>query len=92
LITDAIYGSTNNDQYDDESFGLWTGSNKSDLLEGIPFYMQQFKALFIKRIINSLRNKALIISQIIIPVCVLLINLIQIKYGPIKAEGRAARR
>lgn len=37
-----------------------------------------------KRLIHSLRNKILIISQIVIPISVLIINLIYLKYGPIK--------
>ena len=83
---DAV-ASLNNDEAED-SFGLWTGSNSYDLVYGIRFYMQQFKALFIKRMINSVRNKILIISQLIIPICILIVTLLNVKYGPIKAEGK----
>ena len=78
--------SLNSDEAED-SFGLWTGSNSYDLVYGFRFYMQQFKALFIKRMINSVRNKILIISQLIIPICILIVTLLNVKYGPIKAEG-----
>nr|QUF59428.1 ATP-binding cassette transporter Abca3-2 [Brachionus angularis] len=74
----------NNDEF--ENFGLWAGSKNEDVVNGIFFILQQFKALFIKRFIHSIRNKTLVISQIIIPIACLLINLIYLKYAPIKPE------
>ncbi|RNA07446.1 ATP-binding cassette sub-family A member 3-like, partial [Brachionus plicatilis] len=78
----------NNDEY--ENFGLWAGSENYDLVKGISLFAQQFYALIIKRIIHSLRNKALISTQIVIPVCCLLINLFYLKYAPIKPEDSPA--
>jgi ATP-binding cassette subfamily A (ABC1) protein 3 len=48
------------------------------------YFFNQFQALMIKRFIHSIRNKSLIISQLIIPIVILIINLVYIKYGPIK--------
>ena len=73
-----------NDEFN--SHGLWVGSKEEDLVFGFSYVLQQLKILFKKRLIHSLRNKLLIIFQIIIPIAVLIINLIYIKYGPIKAS------
>nr|UOU03313.1 ATP-binding cassette subfamily A3-2 [Brachionus rubens] len=73
-----------NDEF--ENFGLWAGSNDHDRVKGIRLLWQQFSALTVKRLIHSLRNKILIISQIVIPILCLLINLIYLKYAPIKPE------
>jgi ATP-binding cassette subfamily A (ABC1) protein 3 len=70
----------------DADFGLWTGSKSEDLVQGDALYVQQFYALIVKRFINSLRNKSLIISQLVIPIFILLVNLFYVKYAPIKAE------
>ncbi|CAF0888563.1 unnamed protein product [Brachionus calyciflorus] len=75
---------------DFENFGLWAGSHEYDLVKGFRKLYQQFYALIIKRLIHSLRNKALIISQLIIPIGCLLINLIYLKYAPIKPEDSPA--
>ncbi len=69
----------------DES-GLWIGSNAADKVSSYELWAQQFEALFIKRITHTLRNKILVIAQIIIPLATLLIVLIYAKYGPIKPE------
>lgn len=60
-------------------YGLWTGSNQDDLNSGLWLLAQQFKALFIKRFIHSIRNKSLILSQIVLPILILFINLIYLK-------------
>jgi ATP-binding cassette subfamily A (ABC1) protein 3 len=72
---------------DDEfkTYGLWVGQKNSDLVFGVRLIFQQFMILFKKRYIHSIRNKVLIISQIVIPISVLLINLFYLKYAPIKA-------
>ena len=77
---------------DDEflNFGLWTGSKNEDRLSGVFLVLQQFHALFIKRFIHTIRNKALIISQLVIPIATLLINLIYLKYAPIQPEDSPA--
>ncbi len=75
--------------YDEDTYGLWIGSNKADLVSGITLLLQQFKALTVKRAINSLRNRGLVISQFIVPIIILLITLIQITYGPIQSEGKS---
>jgi hypothetical protein len=75
-----------NDPEDSESYGLWIGSNKDDLNTSYILYAQQFWALLIKRMINTVRNKVLIISQLIIPIAILIINLVYLKYAPIKNE------
>jgi hypothetical protein len=64
---------------DELYYGLWTGSKPEDLNLGLCLYAQQFKALFIKRFIHSIRNKSLILSQIILPILILFINLIYLK-------------
>ncbi len=53
-------------------------------------YFRQFKALFIKRVIHSLRNKSLVIAQIIVPIASLLVTLVYIKYAPLKPEDSPA--
>lgn len=62
------------------------GSKPADLVFGLAFVIHQLKALFVKRLIHTLRNKALVIVQILVPIGVLLIDLTYIKYGPVKAE------
>ena len=71
---------------DDSFFGLWVGENKSaDLITNpLALLLKQFATLINKRFIHSIRNKSLIISQLIIPLAVLLINLIYSKYGPLQ--------
>lgn len=75
---------------DNDEFGLWSGSKSQDRLSGFRLTLQQFQALFVKRIINTFRNKTLILSQLIIPIAALLINLIYLKYAPIKPEDSPA--
>ena len=70
----------------ENDYGLWVGSKKEETVQGFDLCVQQFDAILIKRVINSLRNKTLIISQLIIPLIILTINLIYLKYGPIKNE------
>jgi ATP-binding cassette, subfamily A (ABC1), member 3 len=77
---DNANGITNSSE-DDVEFGLFASSNA---VSGFPLLVQQFWALIRKRLIHSLRNKILIISQLIIPIGSLLINLYYLKYGPIK--------
>jgi ATP-binding cassette subfamily A (ABC1) protein 3 len=48
------------------------------------FFYHQFKALTVKRVLHTLRNKILILSQIVVPIACLLIILIYLKYAPIK--------
>lgn len=62
------------------------GSKAGDLVFGMAFIMHQLKALFIKRLIHSLRNKVLVIVQILVPIGVLLIDLFYVKFGPVKAQ------
>lgn len=69
-----------------DTYGLWIGSQADNLVFGFAYVQQLFKALFNKRLIHSLRNKGLVISQIFVPLGVLLIDLLYIKYGPVKAE------
>ena len=80
----TTYSSCANGENDEQGFsGLWTGSKQQDLVSGVCLYFQQFRALFVKRFIHSLRNKSLIISQVFLPILILMINLIYLKYGPI---------
>lgn len=44
----------------------------------------QFKALTVKRLIHALRNKSLVLSQLVFPIGILVTYLLFIKYGPIK--------
>lgn len=69
-----------------DDYGLFVGLNKQhDLYENpIEKYFYQFKGLFIKKFIHSLRNKILVISQLIVPVATLFMILILVKYGPIQ--------
>lgn len=55
-------------------------------MTGFKYIQQQFQALFTKRLIHSLRNKTLVIAQLVIPIGTLIINLLSLKYGPIKPE------
>ncbi len=85
----SLQNNANYSQEIDEEFknyGLWIGSKKEHRIGGILLVLQQFRASFTKRFIHSIRNKALIISQLVIPIACLLINLIYLKYAPIKAE------
>ena len=80
---------TRENDYEEDTYGLWIGSNKQDLVRsGIELLVQQFNALIIKRTINSLRNRGLVITQLIVPIAILMVNLLYVKYGPIKAEGK----
>lgn len=66
--------------------GLWTGSEPKHLINNkFVFLFNQFKGLIKKRLIYSARTKSLVLSQIIFPIMILLINLIFIKYGPLKS-------
>nr|APD26538.1 ATP-binding cassette transporter subfamily A member 3 X1 protein [Brachionus koreanus] len=67
-----------------ENIGLWAGSKKEDKLHGLKFVILQFYALFVKRFIHSIRNKSLFITQLLIPIGCVLINMIYLKYAPIK--------
>jgi len=72
---------------DDEEFadyGLWVGSKNSDLVFGFNLLVKQFYTLILKRFIHSMRNKVLVIVQLLIPIGVLIINLVYLKYAPIK--------
>jgi len=80
---------TRENDYEEDTYGLWIGSNKQDLVRsGIELLVQQFNALIIKRTINSLRNRGLVITQLIVPIAIIMVNLLYVKYGPIKAEGK----
>ena len=46
--------------------------------------LNQFRAQITKRFIHTSRNKSLILSQLVFPAVLLVINLAFIKYGPIK--------
>lgn len=78
------------EDYDDDTYGLWIGSKNTDLVRGSALLLQQFSALIVKRITNSLRNRGLVVTQIIVPIAILLVNLFYVKYGPIKAEDSPA--
>jgi len=74
-----------------DDFGLWTGSKPGiETVLGASLLLQQFMILIKKRAIHSMRNKSLVISQILIPIGVLIINLIYIKVGPIKPKDLPA--
>ena len=81
--TEANAANINSDEVDD--YGLWIGSKSIHLAPYWNRLVNQFVALIKKRYIHSIRNKVLIISQIVIPIAVLLINLFYLKYAPIKA-------
>nr|UOU03312.1 ATP-binding cassette subfamily A3-1 [Brachionus rubens] len=71
----------------DESFqdiGLFTGSKPEETITGFLLILQQFQALFTKRFIHSIRNKALVITQILIPIGCVIINMVYLKYAPVK--------
>lgn len=70
----------------ERDFGLWTGSKPSDLNFNFIRTLQQFWALLNKRFIHAIRNKILTITQLLIPIGVMLLNLIYLKYGPVTAE------
>ena len=57
---------------------------------GFNLLLKQFSILIKKRFIHSIRNKALILTQLIVPIGVLIINLLYIKYGPIQPEDSPA--
>jgi len=67
-----------------DDYGLWIGSKEMHRVGYLELLLNQFYILIKKRFIHSKRNLSLIISQIIIPIAVLLINLIYLKYAPIK--------
>ena len=77
-----------NDQPDNH--GLWIGSSPNDLVSGFEYTIQQYKALYKKRLIHSLRNRSLVIAQLVIPIGILIVNLLSLKYGPIKPEDSPA--
>ena len=67
-----------------DDYGLWIGSKGIHRVGPFELLANQFEALFKKRFIHSIRNVSLIVSQLIIPIAVLLINLLYLKYAPIK--------
>jgi len=70
-----------------DDFGLWTGSRPGiETLVGFRLFLQQFMILIKKRFIHTIRNKSLVISQILVPIGVLIINLVYIKVGPSKPK------
>jgi hypothetical protein len=74
-----------------DDFGLWTGSRPGiETLVGFRLLLQQFMILIKKRFIHSIRNKSLVISQILVPIGVLIINLVYIKVGPSKPKDLPA--
>jgi ATP-binding cassette, subfamily A (ABC1), member 3 len=87
-----INNSGEKELYSDEeiSFGLWAGSRQEDRSSELQIIFKQFMALFKKRLIHSLRNRILIIVQILVPISALLINLLYLKYGPIKPTDSPA--
>jgi ATP-binding cassette subfamily A (ABC1) protein 3 len=71
----------------DDSYGLWVGSNRSETVSGLTLLFQQYKTLTYKRVINTIRNKILIVSQLIVPLCFLIIFLLVSKYAINKTDG-----
>jgi ATP-binding cassette subfamily A (ABC1) protein 3 len=70
---------------DNPDYGLWIGSSSNHLINNIFLnLLNQFKALIIKRIIYTLRNKTLLLTQVLLPVFILVVYLLIIKYAPIK--------
>lgn len=78
-------------QKEKDEYGLWAGIKDEERNEKfLTKYFQQFYGLLIKKLIHSLRNKLLVIAQIIIPIGTLLMILILIKYGPVTANDSKA--
>ena len=74
----------------DES-GLLTGSKIEHIIQSKFLYMfSQFSALIGKRFIHSIRNKSLTLSQILLPIIILVINLFYIKYAVISEVDSTA--
>jgi len=72
-----------NDESSD--YGLWIGSSPNHLIDNIFFHLlNQFRALIIKRFIYTYRNKSLALSQLIFPIFLLIVNLVFMKYGPLR--------
>ena len=70
---------------------MWIGSKIGIETEiGMKLFLKQFLILIKKRFIHSIRNKSLVISQLLIPIGVLIINLIYIRVGPIKPKDLPA--
>lgn len=81
--TNEFYENINSNE--DNDYGLWIGSSKTHLINNkFKNLFNQFKALIIKKYIQTSRNKALISAQLIFPLVLLIINIAFIKYGPIK--------
>jgi ATP-binding cassette, subfamily A (ABC1), member 3 len=79
------YGSTSSEKKDIDDRGLYIGSEDADYNQGVAFFFQQLKALVKKRVVNSYRNKSMILSQLIVPVGILFITILVEKYAPAKA-------
>lgn len=70
---------------DSKEFGLWIGSDqRQHLVDPVRLVFQQFVALLFKRWVHTLRNKILTITQIMIPIGVMIIQLVYLKYAPLK--------
>lgn len=63
--------------------GLQANERNDDFLNK---YSQQFYGLLVKKLIHSLRNLILIVSQLIVPIACLFMILILVKYGPIQLQ------
>lgn len=81
---------TNLNEDELKDFGLWTGSRASDLTHGAARVWLQFRALFFKRWVHSIRNLGLTLTQMLIPVFVMVIQLLYLKYAPLKPEDMPA--
>ena len=84
LITQACNGVNSTDGEVIDDYGLWIGSKSIHRVDFLELLINQFFALTKKRFIHSARNLTLIVSQLVIPIAVLLINLLYLKYAPIK--------
>jgi ATP-binding cassette subfamily A (ABC1) protein 3 len=83
-LKDSNKSESNN--IDDDTYGLWIGSKSNEVNGGFILLLQQLQILMLKRIIHTIRNKLLMITQLLIPISFLVINLLIIKYGPIRNE------
>lgn len=78
-------------QYDEKEYGLWVGSQPTDLVRGYVRILQQFVALLYKRYVHSIRNIVLTLTQIFIPIGLMIIQLLYLKYAPLKPTDMPPR-
>ncbi|XP_065052485.1 phospholipid-transporting ATPase ABCA3-like isoform X1 [Rhopilema esculentum] len=64
-------------------------TNKSELVTGFALGLSHFKAMFIKRFLNSKREKKAVVTQVLLPLIITLLGLLLAQNSPTQQENPA---